>query len=465
MMAPSGLFAAVEGRDLPDLRSHTARVLVGLGLLVGATAIAWELIRTVQHGGLRPLALAMLAVFVAIYGGLAFAGRTSVGRRHGDLLLLGLALALTLHIAVHGVTEVGGVSPFALHATTIPILFAAFAPWDPKHSLVLGTFACVVPVAGTIATAGGPPPHVTSTFLVGVVTTVAAMAANQLSRRQLRHLHQMQQQLVASDRLADMGRLTAAVAHELKTPVASTRNALDIVRVLLDELDASIGHPDVREGDLREIAVELRQNVAVGEQGLQRASAYLQALRERTRGLNERRREPFRLRDRVETMLLLLAHRTRRAALEVDVSGVDPSIELLGDPGKVDQILANVVGNALDAMEESGVGRTCTVAAWAVGRDVIVRITDDGPGVPAEIRGRIFEPMFSTRTGAGGTGIGLALSREIATGILGGSLDLVETSGARGAAFELRVPRHGRPRHRQPSFVPGTMNRALQTAP
>ena len=99
--------------------------------------------------------------------------------------------------------------------------------------------------------------------------------------------------------------------------------------------------------------------------------------------------------------------------------------------------LENVVKNSLDAL--AGGGGVIAVQASRDGdRWIHLRIADDGPGVPHEIRDRLFEPGVTTKSG--GWGVGLALSRRIVEGVHGGKISLLDTTG-RGATFLVKLPR------------------------
>jgi two-component system OmpR family sensor kinase len=116
------------------------------------------------------------------------------------------------------------------------------------------------------------------------------------------------------------------------------------------------------------------------------------------------------------------------ATVRLDVSGV-PRVK--GDPGRLRQVVVNLLDNAAQA----GAG-TIEVRAAARAGEVLVAVRDDGPGIPSEIRQRLFEPFVTGR--AGGTGLGLAICRRLVERH-GGTLGLA-AGGAGGATFEMRLP-------------------------
>ena len=115
------------------------------------------------------------------------------------------------------------------------------------------------------------------------------------------------------------------------------------------------------------------------------------------------------------------------------------ALDVPADPTGLEQVFSNLLSNALDALPNGG--RVRISARPALDDRVVVRIEDDGPGIPAALRQRIFEPFFTTKGGRSGTGLGLAISQRILQAH-GGTLALVERDdGRRDAAFDLALPR------------------------
>ncbi len=122
-------------------------------------------------------------------------------------------------------------------------------------------------------------------------------------------------------------------------------------------------------------------------------------------------------------------------AVTIDVVPQDAPVDVRGDPVLLEWALEALVKNSIDAL--AGRGGVITLAAESRAEGgVCLRVTDDGPGIPREYRGRIFEPGFSTKTS--GWGIGLSLARRIVEENHGGTLQLATAD--RGTAFEIILP-------------------------
>jgi signal transduction histidine kinase len=120
--------------------------------------------------------------------------------------------------------------------------------------------------------------------------------------------------------------------------------------------------------------------------------------------------EPMNMVKGLEDTIAVLASKARKksASLTLDMSPDLPRVRAIG--GELNQVWANLVDNALDAVSDGG---RVSVTARAEGSFVVVRVTDDGPGIPAEIQARIFEPFFTTKPVGKGTGLGLDIARRL----------------------------------------------------
>jgi len=141
------------------------------------------------------------------------------------------------------------------------------------------------------------------------------------------------------------------------------------------------------------------------------------------------------LSDVLQQTVDLVRRTTLRKEIElVERYAADP-LCVHASAGQLKQIVLNLVTNAQQAMGETG---TITVELEREGTSALVRVTDTGPGIPADVLDRIFDPFFTTKREIGGTGLGLSLSQSIAVGH-GGTL-VVASPPSGGAEFTLRLP-------------------------
>ncbi|GBD31763.1 Sensor kinase CckA [bacterium HR33] len=219
--------------------------------------------------------------------------------------------------------------------------------------------------------------------------------------------------------LRELGALVAGIAHELNNPLTSVVTYGEILAQEKDQLPA----------EAREAAQILAHE---GRRAARIARQLLDRVRQR-----ETRLEEFDLNRVVDEAVR--ARRARFAAHGITViSELDRHLPpVLGRPGEVEQIVANLLANAEDAMYAANGGGVLTIRTRLEQDAAILVVEDDGPGIPVELLPRIFEPFFTTK-GDRGTGLGLAIARRIAREA-GGDLG-AENRKDGGARFTLRLP-------------------------
>jgi PAS domain S-box-containing protein len=233
---------------------------------------------------------------------------------------------------------------------------------------------------------------------------------------------QMQAQLIQSEKLASIGTLAAGVAHEINNPLA-------ILKLNLANLRGLVGLP---------AAVAMMERM---ESAVDRVARIVGGLRVYARSSGEEQR-PLDLHLLLQDTLALMEPILRKAGIEVSVDLACPKPVFLGNAGKMQQVMLNLLTNARDAVEGMADARIQLSTRETKG-GIEFRVADNGPGVSPAIQGRIFEPFFSTKGVGGGTGLGLSISHGIVDG-MGGKLRLESREG-HGAVFCVELPRHDAP--------------------
>jgi signal transduction histidine kinase len=229
----------------------------------------------------------------------------------------------------------------------------------------------------------------------------------------LEQLHETQDALVRRERLAMLGQLSSGVGHELRNPLGVMTNAVYYLRAVLGQAPAGV----------HEYLDILTQQITLSEKIV---SDLLDFARQKPP-----RRSPAHMRESVESQVQRLA---ARDAVQISVDAVDDLPPVLVDPVHLNQIVLNLLTNAVQAMDGSG---RITVRSRANGTVQHLEVSDTGPGVAPENAEKIFEPLFTTK--ARGIGLGLAVSRTLARAN-GGDVTLVTEPLNKGATFRLTLP-------------------------
>jgi len=263
----------------------------------------------------------------------------------------------------------------------------------------------------------------------------------------------VESQLVQAEKLTALGQMVAGVAHEVNNPLAFVINNVAVlrrdvgqVRALLEGyLLAESAPPDLRplaldrlrrtaeEIDLPYTSANLDPLLERTEEGLRRIQQIVRNLRDFAR-LDEGDLKEVDLNDGVASTLGIL--RARAAELGVGLAaelGALPPVVCY--PAKINQVVLNLVANALDACRPGGL---VTVRTGPDGGGVAVTVQDDGSGIDPAVRDRIFDPFFTTKPQGRGTGLGLSISYGIVQAH-GGRID-VEPAEPRGTRFVVRLP-------------------------
>lgn len=237
-------------------------------------------------------------------------------------------------------------------------------------------------------------------------------------RRRLDRARQaLQDDLIQATKLATLGQIAAGVAHEINQPLAAIRTHADSAGIHLERGDApSTAKALDRIGDLTERAGRITDELRAFSRKTESAIA------------------PVDLDAALDGALLLLGPRLRERGVEIEKTGRS-GLKVEAERVRLEQVLINLIQNATEALESIPAPRiACAVSTEA--ESVIVRVTDNGPGVSRAIRKRLFTP-FATDKPAG-TGLGLVISRDIVSGFGG---ELVHEPSDAGATFRITLRR------------------------
>ena len=241
----------------------------------------------------------------------------------------------------------------------------------------------------------------------------------------------IKKQLIANERLASLGTLSAGVAHEINNPLAIIKEATGWMGTILAGMDpASVP----RLNDLESAIAKIEKSV---ERARRITHQLLSSVKKQDTALTE-----INLKELLpETMALVKkSFREKDIQMTIDTHGTDGI--LWSDPYQLRQILINLYTNSADAVKQAG---TITLTVKDKKRMIIIDLEDNGEGIPEENLEKIFEPFFTTKPPGEGTGLGLFITRGIVEK-LGGQIDVNSRIGY-GTRISLAFPKYEKSYH------------------
>lgn len=252
-------------------------------------------------------------------------------------------------------------------------------------------------------------------------------------------LRQATERLVQSEKLAALGRLVAGVAHELNTPLGTMLTMASATSDRVEAFRQTLATSPLRRSTFDQFVTGIEESSRVIERNAQRAARLIEDFKEMASDQTSMRRRSFGLRRVIEELLSALTPTLKRARLQIDLQ-VDDGLTLDSYPGPIEQIVENLVMNALNHAFEPGQGGCLSIVAERLDETSLgLRISDNGKGMDEEVLRHAFDPFFTTKLGQGGTGLGLYLVYGLATGPLGGEVSLDSRVGE-GCNFRFRFP-------------------------
>jgi signal transduction histidine kinase len=268
----------------------------------------------------------------------------------------------------------------------------------------------------------------------------------------LEELRTAQDRLVQTEKLASLGQLTAGIAHEIKNPLNFVNNFSALSAELIDELNDALkqaGLSDKVSEEIDELTHMLKGNLEKVVQHGKRADSIVKNMLLHSReGSGEHR--PADINAIVEESLNLAYHgaRAEKSGFNITLKReLDPAAGMIDlYPQEITRVFLNLISNGFyaatkrKAAGEEGFEPTLSATTKNLGNKVEIRIRDNGTGIPAEVKEKMFNPFFTTKPAGEGTGLGLSMSHDIIVKQHGGKID-VDTEPGAFTEFIITLPR------------------------
>ena len=280
----------------------------------------------------------------------------------------------------------------------------------------------------------------------------------------LGQLQQTQAKLVQSEKMSSLGQLVAGVAHEINNPVNFIYGNLTHAEEYVEDLLAVIAsyqehYPEpvaavgeqLQDSEVEFLVEDFPRLINSMREGARRIREIVASLRNFSR-LDESDLKPANLHEGLDNSLMILRSRLKEKSDRPEIQVIREYGELpLIDcyPGQLNQVFMNILANSIDALEERDRTRSreqmqqqpscICITTQRQGNEVQISIRDNGPGIPDNVREKIFNPFFTTKDVGKGTGLGLSISYQIIVDHHGGSLECHSTLGE-GTEFGITIP-------------------------
>ena len=262
----------------------------------------------------------------------------------------------------------------------------------------------------------------------------------------LNDLKTTQTQLIQSEKMASLGELTAGIAHEIQNPLNFVNNFSEVSAELVDELQQELNNGDKKEAIA--ISEDIKQNLEKIRHHGKRADGIVKGMLQHSQS-SSGKKEPADMNALADEYLRLSYHGLRakdqsfNAELVTIFDNKLPKVNVI--PQDMGRVLLNLFNNAFYAVNHKaktavdGYKPAVTVTTLTENGQVIIKVKDNGTGIPEAIKEKILQPFFTTKPTGEGTGLGLSLSYDILVKGHNGTLDIISKEGE-GAEFIVKLP-------------------------
>ena len=232
--------------------------------------------------------------------------------------------------------------------------------------------------------------------------------------------------------------MIGGIAHNLKTPIFSISGGLEGLSDLIKEYDSSIEDPTVNDNDMHEIANDMKEWIAKLKEHVSYMSDVITAVKGQAVTLSENNIEDFNVEELFKYVDILMKHELKNSLTNLTIiNNVNNSILMNGNINGLVQVINNIISNAIEAYNKVP-NKEIKLIANTSNNKVIIEIQDFGPGIPDDIKNKLFKEMVTTK-GKNGTGLGLFMSYSNIKAHFNGNLYL-KTELGKGTSFFIEIP-------------------------
>ncbi len=251
-------------------------------------------------------------------------------------------------------------------------------------------------------------------------------------------LKQNQDTLMERERLASLGQMIGGIAHNLKTPIMSIAGAMEGMKDLIKEYDASIDDPEVTKEDHHAIAKDMSEWVEKVDSYDTYMSDIITAVKGQSVNMNDNISSIFTIKELLNRINILMKHELKKSFITLNVvNKIGDDAKLVGNINSLVQVINNLISNAI----QSYGGNPNNIIDLLIDKknnNIIISVIDHGCGIPKDVQEKLFTKMVTTK-GHNGTGLGLFMSYSTIKGHFKGDMTFTSKVGV-GTTFNITIP-------------------------
>ena len=259
-----------------------------------------------------------------------------------------------------------------------------------------------------------------------------------LTKTYVDQLHNSQETLMESERLASLGQLIGGIAHNLKTPIMSISGALEGLKNLIKEYEDSIDDPEVNSQDHHDIANDMSEWVSKIKDYTEYMSDIITAVKGQAVTLSETASVHFTIDELVKRVNILMKHELKNALTYLNISmKTDEHTVINGDINSLVQVINNMISNAIQAYNGE-TNKNIELIIESKNNNIYISVKDYASGMPKKVQEKLFKEMITTK-GKNGTGLGLYMSYSTIKAHFNGDI-VFESEEGKGTTFTIILP-------------------------